>query len=74
MADNKLPPIKPFPTLPDPKEYMHLSEDQKMMQGFPHRPLDEYKLTIKPNLMTNKGEGLYWMSYFTHHAKERTFL
>lgn len=41
MAENKLPPIKPFPTLPDPNEYMHLSEEQKMMQGFPHRPLDE---------------------------------
>ncbi len=35
----QLPPVKPFPTLPDKKEYAHLTEEQKMVQGFPHRPL-----------------------------------
>ncbi|ODN05885.1 Maltose O-acetyltransferase [Orchesella cincta] len=39
MAAN-LPPVKPFPTLPDPKEYENLTENERMLQGFPYRPLD----------------------------------
>lgn len=36
----QLPPVKPFPDLPDPAEYQHLSELDKMNRGYPYRPLD----------------------------------
>lgn len=33
-----LPPVKPFPSAPSPEEYLHLSEYDRMLQGYPWRP------------------------------------
>lgn len=33
-----LPPVRPFPNNPDPKEYLHLPEWEKMLKGYPYRP------------------------------------
>ncbi|KAJ6642348.1 Maltose O-acetyltransferase [Pseudolycoriella hygida] len=36
--DTNLPAVKPFPNNPDPQQYLHLSEWEKMTNGFPYRP------------------------------------
>lgn len=71
MATN-LTPVKPFPKTPEPEEYLHLSEWDKMLKGYPYRPF--HKDFIKPRLRCRELIQKYNQTSYNDEKTRRTIL
>lgn len=70
--ESNLPPVKPFPTNPDPNEYIHLSEWEKMVKGFPYRP--SHKDFTEPRLRCRELIHKYNQTSYTDIKTRRAIL
>lgn len=64
--------IRPFPPMPDPKEYEHLSEKERMIGGYPYRPADS--LLTKERLAARKLIQQYNTTDIEDEATRRKIL
>lgn len=67
-----LPPVKPFPNNPDPSEYLHLPEWEKMIKGFPYRPF--HKDFIEPRYRCRELNHKYNQTPYRDEKTRRSIL
>lgn len=70
--DTNLPPVKPFPDHPDPKEYLHLSEWDKMLNAYPYRPF--HKDFLEPRLRCRELVQKYNRTSYDDEKTRRSIL